>query len=137
MHQTLCRISRGEGREEDLELLEEIGETLKVASLCALGQTAANPVLSTIRYFREEYLEHIRKGACPAGVCRDLLAYRIDPEICTGCGKCRRACPSEAIRGEKKQPHLIEPEKCLACGVCYEQCAFNAVERKSPRGEYR
>ena len=135
MYQILCRISRGEGREEDLELLEEIGKTLKVASLCALGQTAANPVLSTIRYFREEYLEHIRNGACHAGVCRDLLAYRIVPELCTGCGKCLRACPSEAITGEKKQPHVIEPEKCLACGVCYEQCAFNAVERKSPRGE--
>lgn len=136
MYQTLCRISKGEGREEDLGLLEEIGETLKVASLCALGQTAANPVLSTIRYFREEYLEHIRNGACPAGVCRDLLAYCIVPELCTGCGKCLRACPSEAITGEKKQPHVIEPEKCIACGVCYEQCAFDAVERKSPRGEY-
>jgi len=136
MYQTLCRISKGEGREEDLELLEEIGETMKVASLCALGQTAANPVLSTIRYFREEYLEHIRNGACPAGVCRDLLAYRIVPELCTGCGKCLRACPNEAITGEKKRPHVIEPGKCIACGICYEQCAFDAVERKSPRGEY-
>ena len=133
MHQTLCRISRGEGREKDLGLLEEIGKTLRIASLCALGQTAANPVLSTVRYFREEYLEHIRNGACPAGVCRDLLTYCIVPELCTGCGKCLRACPSEAVSGEKKRPHLIEPEKCLACGVCYEQCAFNAVERRSPR----
>lgn len=134
MYQILCRISAGNGREEDLDLLEDIGKTMKVASLCALGQTAANPVLSTVRYFREEYLEHIRNGACRAGVCRDLVAYSIDPELCTGCGKCLRACPSDAISGKKKQPHVIDSDKCLACGVCCDQCAFNAVERKSPRG---
>jgi len=133
MYQILCRISKGQGKEEDLELLEEIGKTLKVASLCALGQTAANPVLSTIRYFREEYLQHIRNGVCPAGVCRELLSYSIDPELCKGCGKCVRACPSEAITGEKKKPHVIDAEKCVACGVCYDQCAFNAVQRTSPR----
>ena len=133
MYQALCRISMGQGREEDIGLLEDIGKTLEVASLCALGQTAANPVLSTIRYFRDEYLEHISNRACPAGVCRDLLEYCIVPELCKGCGKCVRACPSEAITGEKKEPHVIDPDKCLACGICYEQCAFNAVERKSPR----
>jgi NADH:ubiquinone oxidoreductase subunit F (NADH-binding)/NAD-dependent dihydropyrimidine dehydrogenase PreA subunit/(2Fe-2S) ferredoxin len=130
MHEILEDISTGKGREGDIDLLEEIGFILKEGALCALGSTAANPVLSTIKYFRQEYDAHIRDKRCPAGVCSELITYSIDPEQCTGCGRCVKACPAEAIVGEKKQPHSLDPEKCIKCGSCFEVCKFDAVIRQ-------
>jgi NADH:ubiquinone oxidoreductase subunit F (NADH-binding) len=130
MHEILEDISTGKGKEGDIELLEEIGFILKEGALCALGSTAANPVLSTIKYFRQEYDAHIRDKRCPAGVCSELITYSIDPEQCTGCGRCVKACPTEAIVGEKKQPHSLDPEKCIKCGSCFEVCKFDAVVRQ-------
>jgi NADP-reducing hydrogenase subunit HndC len=123
----LERITRGEGREGDLDTLERLAELLADASLCALGKTAANPVISTIRYFRDEYEEHIRKRRCPAKECRGLFAYQIDPEACKGCGICRKNCPVEAISGERKEPHVIDQAKCTKCGTCLDKCPFGAV----------
>jgi NADP-reducing hydrogenase subunit HndC len=125
---TLKRICEGDGQESDLVLLESLSKTLQQASLCALGRTASNPVLSTIKYFREEYLEHINKHRCPAGVCKDLTEFYIDAEVCTGCGLCRKNCPVEAVSGEKKQPHMIDAVKCIKCGDCINRCRFQAVK---------
>jgi NADH:ubiquinone oxidoreductase subunit F (NADH-binding)/(2Fe-2S) ferredoxin len=128
MYEILDAITKGEGKEGDIELLEEIGWVTTEASLCALGGTAANPVLSTIRYFRDEYEAHIRDKRCPAGVCPDLITYTIDPEACIACGKCKKECPTEAITGEKKVPHEIIQEKCIKCGTCREVCPVDAVK---------
>jgi NADH:ubiquinone oxidoreductase subunit F (NADH-binding)/(2Fe-2S) ferredoxin len=130
MHEILEDITRGNGKEGDIEVLEEIGFILKEGALCALGSTAANPVLSTINYFRQEYDAHIKSKRCPAGVCSELVTYSIDPEKCTGCGRCVKACPTEAIVGEKKQPHSLAVEKCIKCGSCFEVCKFDAVIRQ-------
>jgi len=130
MYKVLTRICEGRGEESDIDILEELGHALQVGALCALGKSAPNPVLSTIRHFREEYLAHIRERRCPAGVCKKLVTYSIDPERCKGCGKCRRSCPQEAIEGDKKQPHRIDPARCIKCGICYDVCTFNAVERR-------
>jgi NADH-quinone oxidoreductase subunit F len=127
MRETLTRITQGEGREGDIELLEEIGQFTNSFSLCGLGTSAANPVLSTIRYFREEYDTHIRNKKCPAGVCKPLYYYEIDPEKCTGCGVCRKRCPAEAITGEKKKPHTIHQELCIKCMECYRNCKFDSI----------
>ena len=127
MLEILTRITHGGGKEGDVELLEEIGTAVKAGSLCGLGQTAPNPVLSTIRYFRDEYDAHIRDGRCPARVCRDLVTYEIDPETCIACGKCRKVCPANAIEGEKKVKHKILQDKCVRCGACYEACPVDAV----------
>ncbi|RKY12991.1 MAG: NADH-quinone oxidoreductase subunit F, partial [Planctomycetota bacterium] len=124
----LTRIVEGKGRDGDIELLEELGVVLKEASLCGLGKTAANPVLSTIRYFRDEYEAHIKEKRCPAGVCRALITYIIDEEKCTGCGACAKACPQNAITGEKKQPHKINTDKCIKCGICRTVCKFEAIK---------
>jgi NADH:ubiquinone oxidoreductase subunit F (NADH-binding)/(2Fe-2S) ferredoxin/Pyruvate/2-oxoacid:ferredoxin oxidoreductase delta subunit len=129
--EVLTRICRGEGRDDDIELLEELGELLEGFSLCALGRTAANPVLSTIRYFRDEYEAHIRDHRCPAGVCKALITYSVDPERCTGCGACARQCPQGAISPlrlqEKKSPHTIDQDLCIRCGICLDTCKFDAV----------
>jgi NADH-quinone oxidoreductase subunit F len=123
----LNRICDGEGIPEDIPLLEELADFLQGFSLCALGRTAPNPVLSTLRYFRDEYEAHIFDKKCPAGVCRALIEYYIDPDACPGCGACIRACPEEAISGEKKQPHTINVELCIKCGACRDVCRFDAV----------
>ncbi|MGD1995900.1 MAG: NADH-quinone oxidoreductase subunit NuoF [Anaerolineae bacterium] len=123
----LNRICSGDGQPGDIALLEELGDLLKGFSLCALGRTAANPVLSTIRYFRDEYEAHIHDNRCPAGVCKALITYTIDAEKCTGCTACARQCPQETISGEKKEPHLIDQDLCVKCGVCMDTCRFDAV----------
>ncbi|GAB4411524.1 MAG: NADH-quinone oxidoreductase subunit NuoF [Thermodesulfovibrionales bacterium] len=126
----LDRITKGSGQEGDIKLLEELSQDVKVTSLCGLGQTAPNPVLSTIRYFRNEYEAHIKDKKCPAGVCKDLLTFTILEDLCTGCGACRRACPSGAITGEKKKPHRIDQALCIKCGACFDVCRFNAVKKE-------
>jgi NADH-quinone oxidoreductase subunit F len=130
MSEVLSRITQGKGKREDLDTLEELGEILSGGALCALGQTAANPVLSTLKYFRDEYLAHIDKKKCPAGVCRELIQYSIDPEKCEGCLRCLRACPTGAISGEKRQPHTINQDMCIKCGACSDVCKFNAVVKR-------
>ena len=127
MFETLTRIADGQGQPEDIDALEELGTMVNRSSLCGLGQTAPNPVLSTIRYFRDEYEAHINDRSCPAGVCKELIRYRILEDKCTGCGACRRACPVEAVSGEKKQLHTIDYDKCIKCGMCKDKCKFEAV----------
>ena len=127
MLDTLVKITEGRGELADIDLLLELGEAVKAGSLCALGGTAPNPVLSTIRYFRDEYEAHVVEKRCPAGVCRPLLHFEIDPDKCTGCMVCLRNCPSEAISGGKRVVHSIDPDKCSKCGTCYELCKFDAV----------
>jgi len=123
----LTDICEGRGQEGDVELLERLGRTLQDSSLCALGKSAPNPVLTTIRYFRDEYDAHIREHRCPAGVCRKLTRFQIDADKCVGCSACLRACPAGAITGALKQPHAIDPSKCIACGSCRTACRFGAV----------
>jgi len=120
-------ICHGRGQPEDLELLSDLSETVQKGSLCGLGQTAPNPVLSTLRYFREEYESHVRHRKCAAGVCRDLFHYEIDPELCTGCHLCVRDCATGAVAGEKKAPHVIDQSKCTRCGMCYQSCKQQAI----------
>jgi len=120
-------ISEGKGKEGDIELLEELAEAVKDASMCGLGQTAANPVLSTLRYFRDEYEAHIKEKKCPAGVCKDLIQYFILEDKCTGCLACIKVCPQEAISGELKKLHIIDQNKCIKCGACVEACRFDAI----------
>jgi NAD-dependent dihydropyrimidine dehydrogenase PreA subunit len=128
--ETLERITKGQGTEEDLQKLERLSLHVKEASLCGLGQTAPNPVLSTLRYFRAEYEAHIRERTCPAKACRELLTFYILEEFCKGCGACLRACPAGAIRGEKKKPHSILQEACVKCGSCFDVCKFKAVAKE-------
>ncbi len=134
MVQILNRITEGAGRKDDLQLLEEIGANVSLASLCGLGQTAPNPVLTTMKYFRDEYLAHIRAKYCPALVCKSLISYVIDPEKCGGCTVCAKSCPSNAISGEAKKVHTIHQEKCIKCGICITVCPakFEAVKKVSP-----
>ncbi len=127
MLEILTSITEGKGKEGNIELLEELAVVVADTSLCALGGTAPNPVLSTIRYFRDEYEAHIRDKKCPAGVCRQLITYSIDEEACRGCLACKKLCPQEAITGERKEPHHINQDKCIKCGVCLEACKFDAI----------
>ena len=127
MLDTLTRICDGQGQAGDIEGLERLAKTVQRTSLCGLGQTAPNPVLSTLRHFRAEYEAHVYEKRCPAAVCRGLITYEIDPEACTGCMVCARNCPVGAITGEKRQPHTINAELCTRCGLCMQVCKFNGV----------
>jgi len=128
LHQIVGDICRGDGKPGDVEKIESLSEVIVKASLCALGKSAPNPVLSTVRHFREEYEAHINDRKCPAGVCRNLFTFRISEEKCTGCGVCIKACPVDCIRGEKKELHTINAEKCTRCGACRNVCRFDAIE---------
>jgi len=130
MLEILNKITDGNGEMEDLDKLEELANYIKAGSLCALGQTAPNPVLSTIRFFRDEYIAHIKDKTCPAGVCKKLLRYTIDPDKCKGCTLCARNCPAGAISGTVKNPHVIDQSKCVKCGACMEKCKFGAISKK-------
>jgi NADH-quinone oxidoreductase subunit F len=133
LYDILDRICKGQGQAEDLERMEVLALTIKDSSLCGLGQSAPNPVLTILDYFREEIEAHIFEKLCPAGVCRDLVTFRIDADKCTACGICRKACPVEAIQGAPKVVHQIVQEQCIRCGTCYEVCPskFSAVLRSS------
>ncbi len=130
MKEVLIDIAEGRGTEESIPLLEELSEAITLGSLCALGGTAANPVLSTLRYFRDEYEAHIKEKRCPAGVCKELIKYSIQEDVCTGCHRCFRECPQKAVSGEVKKPHTIDTSKCIKCGICYDVCKFDAVVKK-------
>jgi len=126
----LTRITEGNGKPEDLDTLQYLGEQIKATSLCALGGTAPNPVLTTLKYFRHEYEAHINEKRCPAGACQSLLRYTIDPEKCIGCTKCARNCPVSCISGKVKEPHVIDQEKCIKCGACMANCPVGAISKK-------
>ena len=130
MLEILERIKEGNGKLEDIKKLEMLGETVKLGSLCGLGQTASNPVLSTLRYFKDEYIAHIKSKKCPAGVCKALIEYVILSDKCTGCGACSKFCPENAISGKLKEAHKIDKKKCIKCGGCIEGCKFNAITIK-------
>jgi len=127
MLEIITDITEGRGRPEQLDLLEELADTVSQTALCGLGKTAPNPVLSTLRYFRAEYEAHIKEKKCPAGVCKALITYSIDQDKCNGCGVCVRACAYEAISGKKKQVHVIDPQLCQKCGICRSECKFDAI----------
>jgi len=120
-------ITEGRGRREQIDLLKDLADTISVASLCALGKTAPNPVLSTLRYFPEEYIAHVDHKKCPAGVCKALIRYSIETDKCNGCGSCLRACPHGAIYSGKKKVHVIDDKECQKCGICVAECKFAAI----------
>ncbi len=126
----VTRITKGEGTMEDLETLTELAEVVRDGSMCGLGQTAPNPVLSTLRHFRDEYEVHIKEKKCPGRVCKALITYSVVEDLCTSCGVCKKRCPKDAISGEKGKPYKIDPSKCIRCDVCYESCKFNAIRKE-------
>ena len=127
MYDILDKITKGKGELKDIDDLYELAEAIKTSALCGLGQTAPNPVLSTLRYFKDEYIAHVVDKKCPAGVCKDLLQYKIVAEKCKGCSLCARKCPANCIHGEVKSPFVIDNSKCLKCGACMESCKFGAI----------
>lgn len=129
MWEILDKITSGNGEEGDIEKLENLAKSIKVSAFCGLGQTAPNPILSTIRYFRDEYEAHIKEKRCPAGVCKALLGYKIGEDKCKSCGLCAKSCPVGAISGEKGKPYVIDQEKCIKCGLCETKCAFKAISK--------
>ena len=129
LYDLLCKITDGKGTLEDLSTIEELCEHIKSSALCGLGQTAPNPVLSTLKHFREEYLAHVVEKRCPAGVCKNLLHFVIDPGKCKGCTLCAKNCPADAIMGAVKAPHVIDPNKCIKCGACMDNCRFGAISK--------
>ena len=129
LSETLERIVKGQGKAGDIELLEELCLTIKDGALCGLGQTAPNPVLTTIRYFRNEYEAHINDKKCPAKECPALRTYSIDPDKCKGCTLCARNCPANCISGKVREAHVIDNSKCLKCGACMEKCKFGAITK--------
>ena len=126
----LDKIIAGKGVIKDLDRLQELAAYVKSASLCGLGQTAPNPVLSTLKYFRDEYEAHIIDKRCPAHVCNKLVSYEIEADKCRGCTKCARNCPVSAISGKVREPHVIDQSKCIKCGACITNCAFGAISKK-------
>ena len=130
MLEILTNICNGKGKEGDIELLEEMAAIIKDASLCGLGQTAPNPILSTLRFFRHEYEAHVFERKCPAGACTELVKFRIEASKCVGCTACARKCPASAIMGAAKSPHYIVPDKCIGCGACLTTCRFGAVVKE-------
>ena len=129
MLEILTRITEGEGTMEDIDNLETLAKTISSSALCALGQTAPNPVLATLKFFRDEYEAHILEKRCPAGECKSLLQYKIDPTKCKGCTLCAKNCPVGAITGTVKEPHSIDTAKCIKCGTCMDKCKFGAISR--------
>ena len=127
MLEIITDITEGRGKDEDLELLQELAETVKDFSLCSLGQTAPNTVLSTLKYFRDEYEAHVKDKKCPAGICKDLIEYYILDDKCTGCGACLKLCPQQAIQGEPKKTHVISSENCIRCDICRDACPVEAI----------
>jgi NADH-quinone oxidoreductase subunit F/NADP-reducing hydrogenase subunit HndC len=129
MLEILEGITAGHGEDGDIELLEDLSETIKGASLCGLGQTAPNPVLATLRFFRDEYEAHIKDKQCPAGICQALLSYSIIADKCKGCTLCKKVCPVDAIKGSVKEVHIIDQAVCIKCGACVTKCPFKAIVR--------
>lgn len=127
MLEIVTNITTGRGKEEDLKLLQELAETIKDFSLCALGNTSPNTVLTTLKYFKDEYEVHVRDKKCPAGTCKDLIKYFVLEDKCTGCGACFKLCPQHAIQGELKKTYAIDPTKCIRCGICRDACQFGAI----------
>ena len=129
LYEMLCKITDGKATLEDLDKMEELCHYIQDNSLCGLGQSAPNPVLSTLKYYRKEYEAHIVDKVCPAGVCKSLIRYEIDPDKCIGCNLCARNCSANAIRGTVKKPHVIDPEACIKCGICETVCRFKAIKK--------
>ena len=129
MYEMLTKITEGKATMEDLDKLEKLCYYIKDNALCGLGQTAPNPVLSTMRYFRDEYIAHVKDKKCPAGVCKSLLSFSIDPDKCKGCSLCAKKCPVGAITGEIRNPFTINTDKCIKCGVCASNCKFGAISK--------
>jgi len=129
MLEILDRITKGEGISEDIEKLERLSNTIKMTSICGLGQTAPNPVLSTLKYFKSEYIAHIEEKKCPAGECKDLASYKINQDKCKKCSLCARNCPVGAIVGDRENGFKIDMSKCIKCGTCATKCNFKAIEK--------